>query len=780
MAVTQLIGARIDRREDPRLITGHGAYVRDVKRPGMLHMVIVRSPYAHARFTSIDTSQAMRIPGVVAVYTAKQFHTVLSGGLPVTPSFAPEKKQIPEQFPIADNEATYQGEPVAVVLAHDRYRAHDAAQLVQVDYEPLPAVVDLDLAIRPGSPKASAKVVDNIGWDAKFSGGDVAGAFAEADVVVKHRLVQQRVIPAAMETRGVVADYVPFENRVTIWTATQVPHFVRLFVSAGLGMPESAVHVISHDVGGAFGSKIRPYPEEYLAPAASKLSGRPVKWMEERTENLQATTHGRGSIYDLEVAAKRDGTLLAMKVTQLLDIGSYHGVFGAFQVVAVLVCGGVYDWKALETRSIGVFTNKVATDPYRGAGRPEAAYLVERAVDLVAREIGMDPADVRRKNFIRKFPHTQNFGLVYDSGDYEKALDLALKKADFSGLRRRQAELRKKGRYMGIGLATYTEISGFGPSAPTAAATGGIALVESSMVRVHPSGSVTVTVGTHSHGQGHDTSFAQVVADTLGVPYQSVEIRHGDTDESPFGHGTYGSRSLAMGGMAAYKSCVKIVQKATKLAAHLFEADEADIVVDRGRYSVRGNPARSKTLIELALLAQGSGLPEGMEQGLEAVTYFDPPNFTWPFGAHVCVVEVDPETGRVEIQKYVAVDDCGNVINPTIVEGQIQGGIAQGIGQALFEGVVYDPDSGVMLTGTMLDCLVPTANEIPDVEMDRTITPSPTNDLGVKGVAEAGTIGAAPAVINAICDALEPFGIRHIDMPARPALIWKLIQESKR
>jgi carbon-monoxide dehydrogenase large subunit len=780
MAVTTMIGARIQRREDPRLITGHGRYVDDMTRPGMLHMVVVRSPFAHAKIRSIDPGPAKKAPGVLAVLTAADFKDHIAGGIPVSASFVAEKKQVPNQFPIATDEVVYQGEPVAVVLAEERYQAADAAALVEVDYDPLPAVMDIEKAMEPGSPTAHSGAPDNIGWDLTYN-ADADAAFAEADVVVKERIIQQRLFPIPMEARALVAEYDGFDKRLTLWTSSQVPHFIRLFVGGALGMAESQVRVIAGpDVGGGFGSKLRPYPEEYLACAASKVLGRPVKWIEGRTESLVATTHGRGQIFDIEAAAKKDGTLLGLKVTQILDIGAYQGVFGAFQAVACLLAGGAYTWKQIASRTIGVLTNKTSTDPYRGAGRPEATHLVERAVDLVAAEIGMDPAELRRKNFAKEFPFTNNFGLIYDSGNYEKSMDRALEMAGYQDLRRQQEELRKQGRYLGIGLSTWIEICGLGPSAATAPAAG-VALVESASVRIHPAGGVNIYVGTHSHGQGHDTTFAQIAADALGMPYDSIEIRHGDTSEGPaMGYGTYGSRSLAVGGMAVLKSCQKVVDKARKLAAHQFEAAEEDVAFDQGRFYVKGSPDNAKTLGEVAFASYGAGLPEGMEQGLEAVTYFDPPNFVWPFGAHVCVVEVDPETGGVEMKKYVAVDDCGNVINPMIVEGQIQGGILQGIAQALFEEVVYDDETGQLKTGTLLDYSVPSAGEIPEYAFDRTVTPSPTNEMGVKGIGEAGTIAASAAVINAICDALAPLGIRHVDMPASPDRLWKQIQEARK
>jgi aerobic carbon-monoxide dehydrogenase large subunit len=779
MAVTTMVGAKIHRREDPKLITGHGNYVDDMQLTGMVHMAVVRSAQAHAKILSVDLTAASKAPGVVAVYTARDFKKVISGGLPVTESLIADKKQTPNQFPIAETEAVYFGEPIAVVLAESRYGAADAAELVHVEYESLAVLVNFEKAMEKGSPTAHTGAPDNIAWDVNFNGGDLEAAFKESEVTVKERIIQQRVFPLSMEPRAVLADYVPFGNQLTVWTSSQVPHFIRLFLCIGLGMPESQIRVVAPDVGGGFGSKLRPYPEEYLAAAASKLSGRPVKWIEGRTENLQATSHGRGHIFDIEVGAKRDGTLLALKITMMSDIGAYVGVFGALQSsLAMLLSPGCYKWKAVHGRAIGVLTNKMSTDPYRGAGRPEAAHLVERAVDLVAQELKMDPADVRAKNFAEDFPFTSILGMVYDSGEYQKSLDKAKEIAGYTALRQKQADLRKHGRYLGIGLSTYVEICGVGPSAATAHVSGSLALVESSVVRVHPTGSVTVAVGTHSHGQGHDTTFAQIAADALGLPYANIEIRHGDTADTPFGYGTYGSRSLPVGGISINRSCQKVVEKAKKIAAHLLEAADEDVVFDQGQFYVKGSPDKRKAMGEVAFAAYGPGLPEGMENGLEAVTYFDPPNFTWPFGAHICVVEVDPETGEVDIQKYVAVDDCGNIINPMIVEGQIHGGVAQGIGQALFEEAVHDPETGTLKTGTLLDYSLPGIGEIPALQLDRTITPSPTNELGVKGVGEAGTIAASAAVINAIVDALSPFGIKHVDMPASPDRIWKQIQQA--
>ena len=783
MAVSQLVGAKIHRREDPRLITGHGRYTDDLARSGVLHMSVVRSPHAHARIKSIGIEAAKKAPGVVAVFIAQDFSGVINGPAthPVAPVFAPEKKANPPRYPIAKQEVAYQGEPVAVVIAEERYQAADGAQLVDVEYELLPAVMDLDEALKPGSPKAHLDQPDNIAWDTTYVPWEATDeAFKEADVVVKQRIRQDRLSPNPMESRVVMAEFDEFDNRLTMWMSTQNPHWIRLFVSGALGMGEHAVRVISQDVGGGFGSKISPYPEDYLVPASAKKLNRAVKWTETRTEAVQNAYAGRGQIYDVEASAKKDGTLLGMRVTQILDAGAYIGTFGAFQTCACLLAGGAYKWKAISSRSVAVLTNKIPTDPYRGAGRPEATHVAERMVDLLARELKMDPVELRRKNFPDKadFPWTNNFGLVLDSGDYHGSLDKALQLAGYDEMRRRQAEGRKKGKLIGIGLSTWIEICGLGPGAVTGPATGGVVLSESAQVKVHPAGGVSVYVGTHNHGQGNDTTHAQIAADALGVPIEQIDIRHGDTNEGPgFGYGTYGSRTLAVGGVAIARACGKVVDKGKKVAAHLLEAAEEDIEFHNGKFTVKGSPDKSKAFGEVAFAAYGQ-LPAGVEQGLEAVAYFEPPNFVWPFGAHVCQVEVDQETGAVDIQKYVAVDDCGNIINPMIVDGQLHGGIAQSIGQALFEEMVYD-EEGQLRSATFLDYSMPGIGEIPNMVLDRTITPSPTNELGVKGIGEAGTIAATAAIINAVTDALSPLGIKHVDMPASPDRLWKMMQEAR-
>jgi len=778
MAVTTMIGAKIHRREDPRLLTGRGQFVDDLQPTRVLHAAFVRSQHGHARINSIDLTTALKSPGVVAIYTARDFDGLLSGAMPVTNSFVADKKQPIGWAYIAKDETFYQGEVVAVVIAEERYQATDAAQLVIVDYTPLPAAVDIDRAAH-GGPTAHEGAPDNISWDLTVAGGDVDKAFADADVVVKERILQQRLFPVAMEGRGVIAQYMPIDNKLTVWTSTQVPHWVRLCLTLAMGIPESNIRVIAPDVGGGFGSKIHIYPEEYLVAVAAKLTGETVKWADARTENLASTHHGRSQIFDVEIAGKKDGTVLGYKVTQYIDTGAYVSVFGSFQASAYVVAAGAYDIKNVQFRTVGVLTNKTPTDAYRGAGRPEATHAIERAIDIFARKIEMDPVDVRRKNFTQTFPHANYLGMSYDSGDYDKALKKALDTVDYAGLRKRQQELRKQGRYLGIGLSTWIEICGLGPSSVTAAAEP-LALVETAAVRVHPTGSVTVSVGTSPHGQGHATTFAQIAADTLGLPYEAIDVRTGDTGDTPFGYGTYGSRSLHVGGSAVLISSRKIVEKAKKLAAHFLEAAEEDVVFDQGRFHVKGSPEKAKTMAEIAFAAHRDGLPPGMEQGLEATTYYDPPDFSWPFGAHVAVVEIDAETGNVNLEKYVAVDDCGNVINPMIVEGQVHGGVVQGIAQALYEEVVYDDETGALRTGTLLDYMIPTINEIPDFVADRTVTPSTTNPLGAKGIGEAGTIASSVAVINAICDALSPLGITHVDMPASPDRLWKLIKEARK
>lgn len=576
-----------------------------------------------------------------------------------------------------------------------------------------------------------------------------------------------------------LADYRPFENKLTVYSSTQIPHFVKVFAAVILGIPESNVRVVAPEVGGGFGSKIRVYPEEMLTALASKRLGRPVKWIEDRSEDIKSTHHGRSQIWDVEIAAKRDGTVLGLRATQWLDLGAYCSQFGTFQTLAMLVAPGPYKLKGFDGRLVGVFTNRTPTDAYRGAGRPEATFVIERVMDLVARETGRDPAEVRRKNFVpaAEQPFTSLFGFTFDSGDYRITLDKALKLVGYDALRREQAEMRKQGKYLGIGLSTYLEICGLGPAAPTQANTG-VSLWGMSVVNVHFTGKATVIIGSSPHGQGHETTYAQVAADVLGIPVEDIDVVHGDTAIGPMGMNTYGSRSTALDGNAVHISAMKVQEKAKKIAAHLLEAAEADIVYEEGKAFVKGTPSKAVTIQEIAAAAfQTNRLPQGMEGGLEATTFFDPSNFVWPFGAHIAVVEVDAETGGTTIVRYVAVDDCGVRINPMVVDGQLHGGIAQGIGQALFEEAVYD-EAGQLRSGSLVDYLIPTAADLPAFELQETVTPSPVNPLGTKGIGEAGTIASSAAVINAIVDALAPFGVKDITMPASPQKVWQLMHRN--
>jgi carbon-monoxide dehydrogenase large subunit len=778
MAISQMIGASVKRREDPRLVTGTGRYVDDLPQTGLVYMHVVRATEAHARILGIDTVRAKEADGVIAVFTGKELKPEFNAPLPVTPCFVPDKK-FPNHYPMAIDKVNYVGEPVAIVLATSRAAAEDAGERIDVRYESLAPVLEIEQALEKDAPVIHEELGSNLSYDTKFAAGDIDAAFNEADVTVKQRLIQQRLIPIAVETRGVVADYRPFENKMTVYTSTQIPHFVKVWVAVIVGIPESNVRVVAPEVGGGFGSKIRVYPEEILAPLASKKLGRPVKWIEDRNENVKATHHGRSQIWDMEIAAKRDGTILGLKATQYLDLGAYCSQFGTFQVLGMLVAQGAYKMKAFDGRAVGVFTNRTPTDAYRGAGRPEATFVIERMVDLVARETGVDPVEVRRKSFVRAEdqPYTICLGLTYDSGDYNKTLDKALQLVDYDRLRKEQAEKRKQGNYLGIGLSTYIEICGLGPAAATQAATG-VSLWGMSVVNVHFTGKATVIIGSSPHGQGHETTFAQVAADVLGIPVEDIDVQHGDTAIGPMGMDTYGSRSTAMDASAVHVSAMKVQEKARKIAAHLLEAAEADVVYEKGKAFVKGTPSKAVTIQEIAVAAfQTNRIPKGMEGGLEATTFYDANNFVWPFGAHIAVVEVDGETGAVRLVRYVAVDDCGVQINPMVVAGQLHGGIAQGIGQALFEEAVYD-EAGQLRSGSLVDYLIPTAGDLPSFELDATITPSPVNPIGAKGIGEAGTIASSAAVVNAVVDALAPFGVKDITMPATPQKVWQLMHKN--
>lgn len=770
----RFVGQAMKRKEDPRLVSGASTYVDDVVLPGMLHMAVARSIHAHARIKRIDTSKAQKLPGVVAVVTGEEA-AAHCGPIPCGAS-VPNMKNAQRQV-LAVGKVRFVGEPVAAVVATDKYIARDAADLIEIDYDPLPAVVNPEKAMDASSPRLYDEFSDNIGYNFGFERGNTEEAFRNADVVVKERFINQRLAPVAMETRGVVATYQMPDNELVVWSSTQVPHILRTLLALMLRVPENRTRVIAPEVGGGFGSKIDVYAEDGLVGYLAKKTGRPVKWIESRRENIAATIHGRDQIDDVELALKKDGTILGMRVKAIADLGAFYSLFTPMiPTLTGLLAPGCYKVPALKFEQVGVLTNKMATDAYRGAGRPEATYLIERIVDIAAQKLNIDPAEIRRKNFPQpnEFPFQTSGGVVYDSADYERALNRALEKADYKGLRRKQADLRKQGKYMGIGLSSYVEICAMGPSA--AIPGGGW---ESGTVRIERTGKVTVLTGASPHGQGQETTFAQIVADEFGLEPDDIVTLHGDTARVASGIGTFGSRGTAVGGTAVYLAAQDLKEKMKKIAAHLMETTPDNIEFGVGKLIVKGDSGRSIAFNDVVGVAYNAvRLPPGVEPGLDATRVFEPSNFTFPFGTHVCVVEIDGETGEPKITKYVAVDDCGNVINPLLVEGQVHGGLVQGIAQALHEEVVYD-ENGQLLTGSLMDYALPRAHDFPEFELDRTVTPSPVNPLGVKGVGEAGTIGSTPAVVNAVVDALAPFGVTHIDMPLRSEKIWKILKSRK-
>jgi carbon-monoxide dehydrogenase large subunit len=681
--------------------------------------------------------------------------------------------------PLATDKARYAGDGVAVVLAETRAQAKDAAELVEVDYEQLPAVVDPEEALAEGAPLVHEELEDNRSYTWALKTDNAYDVFSSAPVVVKERYRQQRLIPNAIEPRGVLAQYLPAQDEYTLWSATQIPHILRFWLAVVLGIPEARLRVIAPDVGGGFGSKLNVYAEEALALVLARRLGRPVKWIEERSEGYLATIHGRDQWQEIELAADEDGKVRGVRVRLTVGMGAYLQLVGAgTPILGAWVYGGAYDVEAYDFECVGVFTTTTPTDAYRGAGRPEATYAIERAMDALARRLDMDPVELRRKNFITEFPKTIAAGLEIDSGDFHGALDKALELADYEGLRREQAERRERGdgKQLGIGLATYTEMCGLAPSRILGVLLYAAGGWDAATIRCLPTGSVQVFIGTSPHGQGHVTTFSQIVAERLGVPLDQVEVMHGDTSTMQLGLDTYGSRSLAVGGVALYHAAEKILEKSKAVVAHKLEVSPDDLQVENGRFTVAGTD-KAMTVQDAALHAfTAHDLPDGMEPGLEATFVYDPPNFSWPGGAHVAVLEVDTETGDVELRRYVAVDEIGNVVNPTIVDGQVHGGVAQGIGQALFEEAIYDED-GNLTTGSMLSYIVPTAAELIDIELDRVSAPSPTNPLGVKGVGETGAIAAPAAVINAVVDALAPLGVTDVEMPAKPERVWRAIQE---
>lgn len=774
----KLVGERVKRREDPRLIQGRATYVDDIKIAGMQHLAFKRSDVAHGRIRSIDTSAAEAMDGVEAVFTGAQIAQMLAP-MPIGTPFPS-----PPHRAVAFDVVRYAGEPVAVVVASNRYTARDAADAIVVDIDPLPAVVDPELAmtgqptvIHPDFPNnlAVALVPSGTGVSADGTVDDSAidKAFAQAEIVISQRMMNQRLVPSAIEPRGVVAHYEPGKGSMTIWSSTQNPHILRTMIAAMTGLGQDQVRAIAPEVGGGFGAKINIYGEEYVAAAISKRLGIPVKWVEDRSEAFVATTHGRDIIGYVDIAATRTGEVLGLKLRLIADIGAYNMLLtAAIPTLTMLMASGTYAIPAIRTTLTEVFTNKTPTDAYRGAGRPEATYFVERAMDMLARELKLDPAELRRRNFIPpdRFPYATQMGAVYDSGDYGKALDLALRASNWNALVAERDAARKDGRLVGLGLAMYVEVCGLGPS--SSLPTGGW---EHSQVTIERDGRISATTGASPHGQGNETTFAQMLADQFSVPIEHITIHHGDTGIVKQGIGTFGSRSQAVGGTALHLAGGKVKTKMAKFAAALLEAHEDDIVFENGRIGVKGSPASAKSFAEVAGYAYVPvPLPPGLEPGLSEGAFFEPSNNTYPFGCHISMLEIDRETGEPKLLKLVAVDDAGHLINPLIVEGQIHGGLAQGIGQAMIEEAVYS-DNGQLLTGSFMDYALPRATDFPRFELHATVTPTPVNPLGAKGVGEAGTLGSTPSIVNAAVDALAQFGVTHIDMMLRPEKLWRII-----
>jgi carbon-monoxide dehydrogenase large subunit len=765
------VGTPIKRVEDPRLLRGIATYVDDLRLPGMLFAALVRSPHAHARLVRINADAARKVAGVVGVFTGADVNAHC-GTVPCAAGI-PDMKA-PKHTVLAGDRAYFVGHPVAVVVAATPYAAVDAADAVEADYEPLPAVVDPEKALEKGSPLTHPDLGTNVAFTWNLSGGDIDAAFTNADRVIRQRMHHQRLTPMAIEPRGCVAAFDRGSGTLTLWTSTQVPHLVRTLLPGMIGVAENKLRVVAPEVGGGFGSKLNVYVEEALCSYLAMRLGAPVKWIERRRENAAATIHGRDQIGYYEVAVKNDGTILGIRSRAITDLGSYLQLLTpAIPTLTGLVLTGCYKIPAVRVEAVGVYTNKMATDAYRGAGRPEATYLIERLMDLVAAELRQDPIELRRRHFPKpqEFPFNTATGLTYDSGDYDAALRKAMQLAHWDDLLRTREARRRDGGLFGIGVSTYVEICGMGPSKAMMA--GGW---EWGCVRIEMSGTVTVITGATPHGQGQQTSFAQIAADRLGVSMDDVVVLYGDTNIAHYGRDTYGSRATAVGGGALVMCIDRVVDKARRLAAHLLGAKPEQVTFEGGRFGLKGGTGKQLAWTDLAPEAYvAKNLPAGFEPGLEASAFFEPENFTFPFGTHICAVEVDRDTGEVKIVKYVAVDDCGNQMNPLLIEGQLQGGIAHSIGQVLFERTVYD-ENGQLLTGELTDYAIPRAGDIPEYVLGSTVTPTTANPLGVKGVGEAGTIGATPAIANAVIDALRPLGVTHLDMPFTPEKVWRAIQ----
>ncbi|MEL6254717.1 MAG: xanthine dehydrogenase family protein molybdopterin-binding subunit [Bacteroidota bacterium] len=788
--MSSFIGKSVKRVEDKRFLTGKGRYTDDIVLPGMTYAYLVRSPYAHAKINSIDTSEAEKAPGVVKIFTGKDLLTPEGAPIGVPTGWQVDfkngdtMKEPPHPLLVADK-ARHAGDAVAVVIAETREAAKDAAELVDVDYEELDAVTDGTKALEDGAPQIHDDVPNNLCFDWEI--GDKAGtdaAMAAAAHITTLEFVNQRVIPNAIEPRAVIGSYDSANDKYTLYTSSQNPHLIRLLLCAFvLGIPEHKVRVVAPDVGGGFGSKIFHYTEEALMIWASRQIERPIKWIAERSESFLTDAHGRDHQTKAELGLDADGNIVGLRISTVANLGAYLSTFAP--AVPTYLHGtllqGLYTTPNIHLDLKAVFTNTTAVDAYRGAGRPEATYLLERIIENAARETGRDPAELRMQNFIPPFDGVNEEGYVtqvalqYDSGNYEPVLRRAMEMVGYEDFRKEQAEAKKNGRLLGIGFSTYIEACGIAPSAVVGALGARAGLYESAQVRIQPTGMVSVYSGSHSHGQGHETTFAQVVADRLGVPLENVEIVHGDSEAVAFGMGTYGSRSLAVGGSAIVKSIDKVLEKGAKIAAHLLEANPDDLEYAGGAWTVKGTD-KSVGFGDVALTAYvPHNYPADLEPGLDFSSFYDPANFTYPFGAHIAIVEIDPDTGKVDLKRFVACDDVGNVINPMIVDGQIHGGVAQGVGQALFEGAIYD-DDGQLLNGSYMDYTMPRADDLPSFEVDRTVTPCPHNPLGVKGAGEAGTIGSTPAVVNAVLDALSDYNLSDIQMPMTPERVWRAMQ----
>ncbi|WP_416062171.1 xanthine dehydrogenase family protein molybdopterin-binding subunit [Rhodococcus indonesiensis] len=779
------IGQARRRKEDEHLVTGRTRWTDNLVLPGMLHMAILRSPFAHARITSIDTSEARQRPGVVAVLTGADASPE-QGSLPCAWVITPDMK-IPPAPALAVDTVNFAGEAVAVVVARSAYEAHDALEAIDVDYDDLPVVLDLADAARDGADLVHPDLGTNVSATWTFdsaeagTGGDVEQTIRDAEVVVERTFRQQRLIPAFMEPRSVVVD--PTGPQITVWSATQVPHILKIMLAMTLGIPEHKLRVIAPDVGGGFGGKLQVTPEELLALLVARRLGKPVKYTETRSESMVAAHHGRDQIQKLTLAARRDGTVVGLKVELLADMGAYlRLVTPGVPILGAFMFNGIYKFGAYHFTCTNVFTNKVPTDAYRGAGRPEATFGIERIMDELAAELSMDPLELRAKNWIRheEFPFDTVAGLTYDSGNYEAATAKARDLFHYDELRREQEERRGRNDpvQLGIGVSTFTEMCGLAPSRVLGSLNYGAGGWEHAAIRMLPTGRVEVVTGSSSHGQGHETAWSQIVADRLGVPFEDVEVLHGDTQSSPRGLDTYGSRSLAVGGVAVVKAAEKVIAKARPIAAHMMECSEDDLEFAEGRFRVRGTEkAVGMSDIALAVFT-AADLPEGIEPNLDSEATYDPDNFSFPHGTHLCAAEVDTETGQVRIRSYVCVDDVGHVVNPLIVEGQVHGGLAQGIAQALYEEAVHD-ESGTLLSGSFAEYLLPSAADLPTFTTDRTETPAVGNPLGVKGVGEAGTIASTPAVVNAVLDAVRHLGVRDIEMPCTPMRVWHAVESAR-